>query len=69
LRRWLPRDYTDNVVGISFMLGNSDSDLVHLLPFKDLRERFIDGEQVTDAGLRKLSGLTELQAHGKRLFG
>jgi hypothetical protein len=62
LRRWLARDYTDDVVAVSFLIGgNSNDALVHLRSFKRLRELYIDGEQVTDAGLRQLSGLTELQ--------
>jgi hypothetical protein len=61
LRRWLPRDFTDNVVQVGFTGGNSDRDLIPLRSFNGLRHLFIDGEQVTDTGLRQLSGLAELQ--------
>jgi hypothetical protein len=61
LRRWLPRDYTDEVEFVSLREAD-DSDLGRLRPFARLRQlRLIQAYQVTNTGLRQLQDLTCLQ--------
>jgi hypothetical protein len=60
---WLPRDYTDDVVSVVLPESPTtfnDRDLIHLRPLPHL-QRLQLNDQVTDAGLRELMGLTGLQ--------
>ena len=62
LRDWLPRDYVDNVVGVSFIMTQvADADLVHLNGFRNLVQLELSGTAVTDEGLTHLRGLTLLR--------
>ena len=62
LRRWLPRDYLDEVRAVD-LLGTkvTDADLAQLQWLTGLQELTLFSTQVTDAGLAHLHGLTELR--------
>jgi len=62
LRRWLPRDYFDEVRIVEFDGTEvvTDAGLVHLQGLTGMRELNLDHTQVTDAGLAHLHGLTGL---------
>jgi hypothetical protein len=62
LRRWLSRDYFDEVHIVN--LGDTqvnDAGLAHLQELTGLDSLWLDGTQVTDTGLVRLQGLTGLQ--------
>src|SRR5258708_1983296 len=63
LRRWLARDYFDEVRIVN--LGDTqvkDAALAHLQELTELESLWLDGTQVTDTGLVHLQGLTGLQS-------
>jgi Leucine-rich repeat (LRR) protein len=61
LRRWLPRDYFDEVREVDLNGTQvTDAGLAHLQGLTALQELYLRGTQVTDAGLAHLRGLTGL---------
>lgn len=63
LRRWLPRDYFDDVQAIDLESRKvTDADLANLESLKHLQTLNLRGTEVTDAGLVHLRGLTELRS-------
>jgi hypothetical protein len=58
LRRWLPRDYVDDVVWVD--LDGTDAGLAQLQVLTGLQVLYLRGTPVTDAGLAQLHGLTGL---------
>ena len=62
LRRWLPRDYFDEVrlVKLDYTQA-TDVELAHLQGLTQLKVLFLMDTQVTDVGLAHLRGLTGLQ--------
>jgi hypothetical protein len=62
LRRWLARDYFDEVRE-AYLGGNrvTDAGLAHLQGLMGLRRLFLFGPRVTDASLAHLQGLTGLR--------
>jgi hypothetical protein len=62
LRRWLPRDYLDEVQQVNLGYSNvTDAPLAHLHGFTRLQVLYLHDTRVTDAGLTQLHGLTDLQ--------
>jgi hypothetical protein len=62
LRRWLPRDYFDDVEAVS--LGHTeatDDVLVHVQGLEHLTFLHLAKTKITDAGLARLEGLKSLQ--------
>jgi hypothetical protein len=63
LRRWLPRDYTDQVVMANLHASYADdSSLAHLRLISGLRDLGLGRTRVTNAGLVHLRALTRLRA-------
>lgn len=60
LRRWLPRDYFDEVRTVYPQI--TDAGLAQLQGLAGLERLWLSGTQVTDAGLAHLQGLTWLQS-------
>ena len=59
LRRWLPRDYFDEVREVE--LGPSESRLAHLRSLPRVRTLILRGTRITDAELTCLTGMTVLR--------
>ncbi|HVX13663.1 MAG TPA: hypothetical protein VHC22_20940 [Pirellulales bacterium] len=64
LRRWLPKDYTDDVEEVWFSPDPpiTDDVLVHLKALPKLRSLQLGNTPITDAHLVHLHGLTELRS-------
>jgi hypothetical protein len=61
-RRWLARDYFDEVRQVYLDSTQvTDADLAHLQGLTGVRRLYLDDTQVTDAGLTHLQGLTGLE--------
>ena len=62
-RRWLPRDYFDDVQMVSLSGSKvTDACMVHLGALPQLQELYLVETRVTGAGLTQLQGLTRLQS-------
>jgi hypothetical protein len=61
LRRWLPRDCSDDVVWVRLPRNAGDAQLVYLLSLPNLETIWLENSQVTDAGLDQLSAFTNLR--------
>ncbi len=62
LRRWLPRDYLDEVRVVDLgSVQDPDAGLAHLHEMTGLHVLHLFGTQVKDAGLAHVQGLTELR--------